>query len=70
MQLPRKMESAGILIQNDFVPGGALAVPAGDAVVPVINRLAARFDHVVVTQDWHPAGHPTCGGRAASLYAP
>jgi len=44
-------------VQNDFCPGGALAVADGDAVVPVINRLALRFDHVVLTQDWHPAGH-------------
>ncbi|WP_417517755.1 bifunctional nicotinamidase/pyrazinamidase [Minwuia sp.] len=44
-------------IQNDFCPGGALAVADGDAVVPVANRLMDRFDHVVLTQDWHPAGH-------------
>ena len=44
-------------IQADFLPGGALAVPEGDAVVPLANRLAARFPHVVATQDWHPAGH-------------
>ena len=44
-------------VQNDFCPGGALAVAAGDAVVPVINRLSERFDHVVLTQDWHPPGH-------------
>ncbi len=44
-------------VQNDFCPGGALAVAEGDAVVPVINRLAQRFAHVVLTQDWHPAGH-------------
>jgi nicotinamidase/pyrazinamidase len=44
-------------VQNDFCPGGALAVADGDAVVSVINRLAERFDHVVLTQDWHPAGH-------------
>ena len=44
-------------VQNDFCPGGALAVPNGDEVVPVINRLAARFDNVVLTQDWHPRGH-------------
>jgi nicotinamidase/pyrazinamidase len=44
-------------VQNDFCGGGALAVPDGDAVVPVINRLATRFDHVALTQDWHPAGH-------------
>jgi nicotinamidase/pyrazinamidase len=44
-------------VQNDFCPGGALAVSDGDAVVPVINHLAERFDHVALTQDWHPAGH-------------
>ncbi len=44
-------------VQNDFVPGGALAVPDGDAVVPVINALLARFPHAVATQDWHPADH-------------
>ncbi|WEX09963.1 bifunctional nicotinamidase/pyrazinamidase [Chelativorans sp. AA-79] len=44
-------------VQNDFCPGGALAVERGDEVVPVINRLAGRFDHVILTQDWHPAGH-------------
>jgi len=44
-------------VQNDFCPGGALAVPDGDAVVPVINRLSRLFPHVVLTQDWHPAGH-------------
>ena len=44
-------------VQADFLPGGALAVPDGDAIVPVINRLGALFPHVVLTQDWHPAGH-------------
>ena len=44
-------------VQNDFCPGGALAVADGDAVVPIINRLIAKFDHVILTQDWHPAGH-------------
>ena len=44
-------------IQNDFCPGGALAVPRGDEVVPIVNRLAARFRNVVLTQDWHPRGH-------------
>ncbi|WP_027581981.1 bifunctional nicotinamidase/pyrazinamidase [Bradyrhizobium sp. Ai1a-2] len=44
-------------VQNDFCPGGALAVADGDAVVPVVNRLSGRFDHVVLTQDWHPRGH-------------
>jgi nicotinamidase/pyrazinamidase len=44
-------------VQNDFCAGGALAVPDGDAVVPVINRLAEGFRHIVLTQDWHPQGH-------------
>jgi len=44
-------------VQNDFCPGGALAVPRGDEVVPLIDRLATRFRHVVLTQDWHPRGH-------------
>ncbi len=44
-------------VQNDFCPGGALAVTDGDAVIPVIQRLAVQFDHVVLTQDWHPPGH-------------
>jgi nicotinamidase/pyrazinamidase len=43
--------------QRDFCPGGALAVPDGDAIMPVINRLARGFAHVVLTQDWHPPGH-------------
>jgi nicotinamidase/pyrazinamidase len=44
-------------VQNDFCPGGNLAVPHGDEVVPIINQLAARFTHVILTQDWHPRGH-------------
>lgn len=44
-------------VQNDFMPGGALAVPEGDEIVPVINRLQNRFDLVVATQDWHPPDH-------------
>lgn len=44
-------------VQNDFCPGGALAVEYGHEVVPVINMLIERFEHVVLTQDWHPAGH-------------
>ncbi len=44
-------------VQVDFCPGGSLAVTDGDAVVPVVNRLAGVFAHVVLTQDWHPAGH-------------
>ena len=44
-------------VQNDFCPGGALAVPHGDEIVPVVNALAAKFRNVVLTQDWHPRGH-------------
>jgi nicotinamidase/pyrazinamidase len=44
-------------VQNDFCPGGALAVPQGDRVVPVINRIQPQFGLVVATQDWHPASH-------------
>ncbi|WP_310633017.1 bifunctional nicotinamidase/pyrazinamidase [Paraburkholderia sp.] len=44
-------------LQYDFMPGGALAVARGDEVVPVANRLAQGFAHVVLTQDWHPAAH-------------
>lgn len=44
-------------IQNDFLPGGALAVPGGDEVIPVINRLQGRFELVLATQDWHPPDH-------------
>ena len=59
--MPERPGSDSVLlvvdVQNDFCPGGALAVSDGDAVVPVINRLAERFAHVVLTQDWHPPGH-------------
>lgn len=44
-------------MQNDFCPGGALAVAGGDEIVPLVNQLIGTFDHVVLTQDWHPAGH-------------
>jgi nicotinamidase/pyrazinamidase len=44
-------------VQNDFCPGGALAVPQGDEIIPAVNRLAAQFAHVILTQDWHPRGH-------------
>ena len=52
-------------VQRDFCPGGALAVPNGDAIVPVVNDLARRFAHVILTQDWHPKGHTSF----ASSYA-
>ena len=44
-------------MQNDFIPGGQLAVQGGDEIVPLINRLATRFRNVVIAQDWHPGGH-------------
>lgn len=44
-------------VQNDFCPGGALAVPQGDEIVPLVNGLVSRFSLVVATQDWHPADH-------------
>jgi nicotinamidase/pyrazinamidase len=44
-------------VQNDFCPGGALAVADGDAVIPVIMRIAPAFEHILLTQDWHPRGH-------------
>lgn len=44
-------------IQNDFCPGGGLAVPEGDTIIPLINDLAGHFGHVILTQDWHPPGH-------------
>jgi nicotinamidase/pyrazinamidase len=52
-------------VQNDFCSGGRLAVPCGDEVVAPINRIAAGFAHVVLTQDWHPARHASF----ASTYA-
>lgn len=44
-------------VQNDFCPGGALAVPGGDEIIPIINSLMPLFGHVALTQDWHPQGH-------------
>ena len=44
-------------VQNSFTPGGSLAVDKGDEIIPLVNGLARRFDNVVLTQDWHPAGH-------------
>ncbi|WP_213805954.1 bifunctional nicotinamidase/pyrazinamidase [Granulicella sp. dw_53] len=44
-------------LQNDFCASGALEVPGGDAIVPVVNALATRFKHVILTQDWHPSRH-------------
>ena len=50
-------------VQNDFLPGGALAVTDGDQVIPVANALMAKFDLVVATQDWHPADHASFASR-------
>jgi nicotinamidase/pyrazinamidase len=44
-------------VQNDFIPGGALAVKEGDVIVPLVNQIAAGFEHVIMTQDWHTPGH-------------
>ena len=57
--MPDSSRSALLVIdvQNDFTPGGQLAVPEGDLIVPLINRLARQFTQVVMTQDWHPTGH-------------
>ena len=44
-------------VQNCFTPGGSLAVKDGDQIIPLINRLAGAFEHVVLTQDWHTPGH-------------
>src|ERR1700761_5672232 len=44
-------------VQTDFLPGGALAVPQGDAVIAIINRLMPRYSQTIATQDWHPANH-------------
>lgn len=44
-------------LQNDFCPGGALEVPEGDSIVPIVNQLIGRFQTVILTQDWHPEGH-------------
>ena len=49
-------------IQNDFCPGGRLAISRGDEVVPLVNRLAAQFNNVVLTQDWHPSDHISFAG--------
>jgi nicotinamidase/pyrazinamidase len=57
--MPDTSRSALLVIdvQNDFTPGGQLAVPEGDLIVPLINQLARQFTQVVIAQDWHPGGH-------------
>ena len=53
-------------LQNDFCPGGALAVPEGDEIVPLVNNLAEQFEHVLQTQDWHPEGHQSFASSHAA----
>ena len=62
--LPLQPTDALLVIdmQNDFLPGGPLAVAEGDTILPGINALARRFDHVLLTQDWHPRGHISFAG--------
>lgn len=50
-------------IQNDFLPGGALPVPGGDVIIPVVNAVMPRFELVVATKDWHPANHGSFAGN-------
>jgi nicotinamidase/pyrazinamidase len=58
MQLNPETDALLVIdLQIDFCPGGALAIAGGDEIVPTINSLAGRFDHVLLTQDWHPRGH-------------
>jgi nicotinamidase/pyrazinamidase len=63
------MKTALIIVdlQNDFVPGGALAVKGGDEIVELINRLQPRFDMVVATLDWHPANHGSFAANHPNL---
>ncbi|WP_433973481.1 bifunctional nicotinamidase/pyrazinamidase [Tunturiibacter lichenicola] len=59
MLIPKQRTDALLVIdvQSDFTPGGALAIADGDTIIPLINTLAKKFDHVILTQDWHPAQH-------------
>jgi nicotinamidase/pyrazinamidase len=55
-------------VQNDFCPGGALAVADGDAVINPIHTVASKFSHIVLTQDWHPAGHSSFASAHAGKH--
>ncbi|MGC9199007.1 MAG: nicotinamidase [Acidobacteriaceae bacterium] len=57
-------------MQRDFLPGGALAVDGGDSILPGINAAAARFEHVLLTQDWHPRGHISFASTHADEFSP
>lgn len=64
------MKSSALIIvdvQNDFCPGGALAVPEGDQVVPRINEMMAGFNTIVLTQDWHPSDHSSFASQHAGM---
>jgi nicotinamidase/pyrazinamidase len=67
--MPIRLSPGDVLIvidvQRDFLPGGALAVPDGNAVIAPILRLSEAFDHVILTQDWHPPGHVSFASRHA-----
>ncbi len=65
--VPRRRALLLVDLQNDFVRGGALAVPAGDDVIPIANRLMPHFEVVVATQDWHPADHQSFASNHAGL---
>lgn len=63
---PRKTDALLLIdVQNDFLPGGALEVPDGASIIPPAERLAGQFDRIILTQDWHPAGH----GSFASVHS-
>ena len=54
-------------LQNDFLSGGSLAVPDGEAVISIANRLMSRFDHIIASQDWHPPGHKSFADQHPGL---
>jgi nicotinamidase/pyrazinamidase len=56
-------------LQNDFTPGGALAIAEGDTIIPLINTLAKKFPHTILTQDWHPTGHISFATTHAATHA-
>ncbi len=56
-------------VQNDFLPGGALAVPDGDLILPTVQALMMRFDHVILTQDWHPQNHQSFASNHSGFSA-
>ncbi len=65
MKISSKDALVVVDVQNDFCSGGALAVPGGEKVVPAINRIAEKFENVVLTQDWHPRDHASFASNHA-----